>query len=291
MSMRRLVITNSITNRDSQSIDKYLQEIGKLELISGEEEFRLATLIKQGDKKALDLLVKANLRFVVSVAKQYQNQGLSLSDLINEGNIGLMKAAENFDHTRGFKFISYGVWWIRQHIIQVLVENARLIRLPMNKVSLRKLIQKANSILEQKLERTATDEELAEELNLDASEITASLSMNTQVESLDKPLSEDGESSMLDTLENPNATSTDKEINYTASLKVEINRSLQTLNERQKETICYYYGIGLDQPMSLEDIATKFYITRERVRQIKDTAIDKLRSGGNYNTLRSFLGV
>src|SRR5688500_10858249 len=233
MSMRRLIITNSITNRESQSLDKYLQEINKLELISADEEVRLSTLIKKGDKEALDLLVKANLRFVVSVAKQYQNQGLSLSDLINKGNIGLMKAAENFDHTRGFKFISYGVWWIRQHIIQALVENARLIRLPMNKVSLRKRIQKANSILEQKSERTASDEELAEELNLDASEITASLSMNTEVESLDKPLSEDGESSMLDTLENPNATSTDKEINYTASLKVEINRSLQTLNERQ----------------------------------------------------------
>lgn len=291
MSMRRLIITNSITNRESQSLDKYLQEISKLELVSADEEVRLSTLIKQGDKKALDQLVKANLRFVVSVAKQYQNQGLSLSDLINEGNIGLMKAARNFDHTRGFKYISYAVWWIRQHIIQALVENARLIRLPMNKVSLKKRIQKANAILEQKLERTATDEELAEVLNIDPREITASQSMNTQFVSLDKPLSEDGEGSMIDTLENTNAASTDKEISHTASLKVEIDRSLQMLNERQKETISYYYGIGIDHPMSLEDIAIKFYITRERVRQIKDTAIEKLRSSGNSNVLRSFLGV
>ena len=291
MSMRRLIITNSITNRESESLDKYLQEINKLELISTDEEVRLSTLIKQGDKEALDLLVKANLRFVVSVAKQYQNQGLSLSDLINEGNIGLMKAARSFDNTRGFKYISYAVWWIRQHIIQALVENARLIRLPMNKVSLKQRIQKANSMLEQKLERTATDEELAEVLNIDAREINASLSMNTQFVSLDKPLSEDGESSMIDTLENPNAVSTDKEINHTASLKLEIDRSLQILNERQKETICYYYGIGMDHPMSLEDIAVKFYITRERVRQIKDTAIEKLRTSGNYNSLRSFLGA
>lgn len=291
MSMRRLIITNSITNRESQSLDKYLQEISKLEMVSVDEEVRLSTLIKNGDKEALDQLVKANLRFVVSVAKQYQNQGLSLSDLINEGNIGLMKAARNFDHTRGFKYISYAVWWIRQHIIQALVENARLIRLPMNKVSLKKRIQKANSILEQKLERTATDEELAEVLNISAREITASLSMNSQFVSLDKPLSEDGEGSMIDTLENPNAVSTDKEVNYTASLKLEIGRSLQMLNERQKETICYYYGIGIDHPMSLEDIAIKFYITRERVRQIKDTAIDKLRSSGNCNSLRSFLGA
>lgn len=291
MSMRRLIITNSITNRESQSLDKYLQEISKIELISAEEEVRLSTLIKQGDNDALDLLIKANLRFVVSVAKQYQNQGLSLSDLINEGNIGLMKAARTFDHTRGFKCISYAVWWIRQHIIQALVENARLIRLPMNKVSLKKRIQKASTMLEQELERTATEEELAEVLNIDAREITASLNMNAQFVSLDKPLSEDGEGSMIDTLENPNAVSTDKEINYTASLKVEIDRSLQMLNERQKETICYYYGIGIEYPMSLEDIATKFYISRERVRQIKDTAIDKLRTSGNYNSLRSFLGA
>ena len=291
MSLRRLIITNSITNRESQSLDKYLQEISKLELVSADEEVRLSTLIKQGDKKALDQLVKANLRFVVSVAKQYQNQGLSLSDLINEGNIGLMKAARNFDHTRGFKYISYAVWWIRQHIIQALVENARLIRLPMNKVSLKKRIQKANAILEQKLERTATDEELAEVLNIDAREITASQSMNSQFVSLDKPFSEDGEGSMIDTLENTNAASTDKEISHTASLKVEIDRSLQMLNERQKETISYYYGIGIDHPMSLEDIAIKFYITRERVRQIKDTAIEKLRTSGNSNVLRSFLGV
>src|SRR5688572_1217279 len=288
--MRHLRITHDIAQRDSQ-VDKYLSEIAKTELITAEMEAELAKKIRMGDQDALEMLVKANLRFVVSVAKQYQNQGLALSDLINEGNLGLMKAAKNFDHTRGFKYISYAVWWIRQHIIQALVENARLIRLPMNKVSLKKRIQKANSILEQKLERTATDEELAEVLNIETREITASLSMNSQFVSLDKPLSEDGEGSMVDTLENPNAVSTDKEVNYTASLKMEIDRSLQMLNERQKETICYYYGIGIDYPMSLEDIAIKFYITRERVRQIKDTAIDKLRTSGNCNSLRSFLGA
>src|SRR5688572_20368964 len=289
--MRQLKIANRITSRESLALEKYLQDISKIDMMNPEEETRLAARARAGDQAALERMTEANLRFVVSVAKQYQNQGLSLSDLINEGNIGLMKAARNFDHTRGFKYISYAVWWIRQHIIQALVENARLIRLPMNKVSLKKRIQKANSTLEQKLERTATDDELAEELNIDAKEITASLSMNSQFVSLDKPLSEDGEGSMIDTLENPNAVSTDKEINYTASLKVEIDRSLQMLNERQKETICYYYGIGIDHPMSLEDIAIKFYITRERVRQIKDTAIVKLRTSGNCNSLRSFLGA
>ncbi len=289
MSMRQLKISTSITNRESQSLDKYFREVNKLELISPEEEVYLAILIKQGDKKALDRLVKANLRFVVSVAKQYQNQGLSLSDLINEGNIGLIIAARSFDQTRGFKFISYAVWWIRRNIIQALRANARMVRLPLNKVVLHGRIQRAGSMLEQKLERTASAEELAEELSMNTGEITAGLSMNEKHVSLDSPLSEDGEGSMLDVLENPNAVQTDKEVNYTRSLKIEIERSFQILNKQQKETLCCLFGIGVDHPLSLEAIGIKFNLSTERVRQIKDKAIDKLRTCGNFNLLRSFL--
>ena len=291
MSMRQLKISNSITNREAQSLNKYLQEINKLELITPEEEAHLGTLIRQGDKKALDCLIKANLRFVISVAKQYQHQGLSLPDLINEGNLGLMKAARSFDPSRGFKFISFAVWWIRQHILLAIAENARIIRLPLNKVTLKGRVQKVSLMLEQKLERTASIEELAEELNMNTEDVTASLSMNERHVSLDTPLSENGEDSLLDTLENKNAESTDKGVNYASSLKVEIDRSLQTLNERQKETICWFFGIGIDHPMSLEDIAQKFYLTPERVRQIKDKAIEKLRTNGSIHLLRSYLAA
>ncbi len=289
--MRQLKITHSITNRDSQSIDKYMQEINKLPLIPPEEEVRLAELIRKGDKKALDSLVTANLRFVVSVAKQYQYQGLSLSDLINEGNLGLMHAARNFDYTRGFKFISYAVWWIRQYIIHALAENSRVVRLPLNKVTMKGRIQKAGSMLEQKLERTASVDELAEELHMDVKDIAEGLSMNEKNISLDTPLTEDGEDNMLDVIENPNAVSTDKEINYTASLKTEIDRMLHVLNEKQRETLCYLFGIGVDHPLSLEAIAIKFSLTSERVRQIKDKAIGKLRTCGNINVLRTFLAA
>ena len=289
MSMRQLRISKSITNRESQSLDKYFREVNKLELISPEEEAYLAILIKQGDKKALDRLIKANLRFVISVAKQYQHQGLSLPDLVNEGNIGLIIAARSFDQTRGFKFISYAVWWIRRNIIQALRANARMIRLPFNKIVLNGHIQKAGSMLEQKLERAASAEELAEELSMNTEEITASLSMNEKHTSLDSPLSEDGENSLLDVLENPNAIQTDKEINYTGSLKIEIERSLQILNKQQKETLCYLFGIGVDHSLSLEAIGIKLSLSTERVRQIKDKAIDKLRTCGNYNLLRNFL--
>lgn len=289
--MRQLKITKSITNRESQSLEKYLQEIGKVELITPEEEVKLATLIKQGDQKALDRLTKANLRFVVSVAKQYQNQGLSLPDLINEGNLGLIKAAQRFDETRGFKFISYAVWWIRQSILQALAEQSRIVRLPLNKVGLTNRIQKAYSALEQQFEREPSAEELAEVLKMDLEEVSATLGINARHVSVDTPLSEGEDNTLLDVLENPNAEKTDAELDHKESLKTEIDRSLKTLTERQKEVICYFFGIGVDHPMSLEDIGEKFNLTRERVRQIKDKAITKLKTSTRTKLLRTYLGV
>jgi RNA polymerase primary sigma factor len=290
MSMRQLKITKSITNRESQSLEKYLQEIGKVELITPEEEVRLATLIKQGDQRALDRLTKANLRFVVSVAKQYQNQGLSLPDLINEGNLGLIKAAQRFDETKGFKFISYAVWWIRQSILQAIAEQARIVRLPLNKVGLTNRIHKAFSQLEQEFEREPSPEELADLLGMDLDEVESSLGINARHLSMDTPLSEGEESTLYDVLENKNAEKTDGVLVYNESLKTEIDRSLQTLTERQKDVICYFFGIGVDHPLSLEDIGERFNLTRERVRQIKDKAILKLRSHQKSDLLRSYLG-
>src|SRR5580765_7371229 len=226
MSMRQLKISKSITNRESQSLEKYLQEIGKVDLITPEEEVKLARLIKQGDQKALDRLTKANLRFVVSVAKQYQNQGLSLPDLINEGNLGLIKAAQRFDETRGFKFISYAVWWIRQSILQALAEQSRIVRLPLNKVGLTNRIQKAYSQLEQEFEREPSAEELAEMLELEIEEVSASLSISSRHVSMDTPISEGEDGTLLDVLENPNAEKTDGELDHKESLKTEIDRSL-----------------------------------------------------------------
>ncbi|MBK6829142.1 MAG: RNA polymerase sigma factor RpoD/SigA [Chitinophagaceae bacterium] len=289
--MRQLKITKSITNRESQSLEKYLQEIGKVELISPEEEVRLATLIKQGDQRALDRLTKANLRFVVSVAKQYQNQGLSLPDLINEGNVGLIKAAQRFDETRGFKFISYAVWWIRQSILQSLAEQSRIVRLPLNKVGLTNRIQKAYSLLEQQYEREPSAEELAEVLEMDIEEVTSTLGINARHVSMDSPLSDGEENTLMDVLQNPNAEKTDGALEYNESLKTEIDRSLKTLTERQKEVICYFFGIGVDHPMSLEDIGEKFSLTRERVRQIKDKAITKLKASNRCQLLRTYLGT
>jgi len=288
--MRQLKITKSITNRESQSLEKYLQEIGKVELITPEEEVRLAALIRQGDQRALDRLTKANLRFVVSVAKQYQNQGLSLPDLINEGNLGLIKAAQRFDETRGFKFISYAVWWIRQSILQALAEQSRIVRLPLNKVGLTNRIQKAFSTLEQQFEREPSAEELAELLEMDLEEVTATLGISARHVSMDTPLSEGEDNTLMDVLENPNAEKTDGELDHTQSLKTEIDRSLKTLTERQKEVICYFFGIGVDHPMSLEDIGERFNLTRERVRQIKDKAITKLRTTNRCKLLRTYLG-
>jgi len=288
--MRQLKITKSITNRESQSLEKYLQEIGKVELISPDEEVQLAGRIKQGDQSALDKLTKANLRFVVSVAKQYQNQGLSLPDLINEGNLGLIKAAQRFDETRGFKFISYAVWWIRQSILQALAEQSRIVRLPLNKVGLTNRIQKAYSQLEQEYEREPSPEELAEVLELEIEEISATLGIGGRHVSMDTPLSEGEENTLIDVLENPNAESADGNIEHKESLKQEIDRSLKTLTERQKEVICYFFGIGVDHPMSLEDIGARFNLTRERVRQIKDKAITKLKTNSRSKALRTYLG-
>jgi RNA polymerase primary sigma factor len=291
MSMRQLKITKSITNRESQSLEKYLQEIGKVELITPEEEVKLAVRIKQGDQKALDKLTKANLRFVVSVAKQYQNQGLTLPDLINEGNLGLIKAAQRFDETRGFKFISYAVWWIRQSILQALAEQSRIVRLPLNKVGLTNRIQKAYSLLEQQFEREPSPEELAEVLELDVEEVSSTLGIGGRHISVDTPLSEGEDNTLIDVMENPNADRAETNIEHTESLKLDIDRSLKTLTERQKEVICFFFGIGVDHPMSLEDIGDRFSLTRERVRQIKDKAITKLRSNSGAKSLRNYLGI
>lgn len=289
--MRQLKITKSITNRESQSLEKYLQEIGKVELITPEEEVRLARAIKLGDQFALDKLTKANLRFVVSVAKQYQNQGLSLPDLINEGNLGLIKAAQRFDETRGFKFISYAVWWIRQSILQSLAEQSRIVRLPLNKVGLTNKIQKAFSKLEQEFEREPSPQELAEILELDTDEVSATLGIGGRHISMDTPLSEGEDNTLLDVMENPNAERAETNIEHKESLKMEIDRSMQSLTERQKEVICYFFGIGIDHPMTLEDIGERFSLTRERVRQIKDKAITKMRTNSRSQELRGYLGV
>ena len=291
MSMRQLKITKSITNRESQSLEKYLQEIGKVELITPEEEVKLAIRIKQGDQKALDKLTKANLRFVVSVAKQYQNQGLTLPDLINEGNIGLIKAAQRFDETRGFKFISYAVWWIRQSILQALAEQSRIVRLPLNKVGLTNRIAKAYSMLEQQFEREPSAEELAELLELDIEEVSSTLGIGGRHISVDTPLSEGEDNTLIDVMENLNADRAETNIEHNESLKVDIDRSLKTLTERQKEVICFFFGIGVDHPMSLEDIGDRFSLTRERVRQIKAKAITKLRSNSGAKSLRNYLGI
>jgi len=291
MSMRQLKITKSITNRESQSLEKYLQEIGKVELISPEEEVNLAEKIKQGDESALERLTKANLRFVVSVAKQYQNQGLTLADLINEGNVGLIKAARRFDETRGFKFISYAVWWIRQSILQALAEQSRIVRLPLNKVGLTNRISKAYSQLEQEFEREPTAEEIAILLNVETDEVAATLGASARHISMDQPFSEGEEGSLIDVLENPNSESTDMHLVFHDSLSQEINRSLSTLTERQKEVIRYFFGIGVDHALSLEDIGERYNLTRERVRQIKDKAITKLRAVSRCKLLKPYLGA
>lgn len=288
--MRQLKISKSITNRESQSLEKYLQEIGKVDLISPEEEVQLAIRIKQGDQRALDRLTKANLRFVVSVAKQYQNQGLSLPDLINEGNLGLIKAAQRFDETRGFKFISYAVWWIRQSVLQALAEQSRIVRLPLNKVGLTNRINKAFSQLEQEYEREPSAEELAEVLEIEIEEVSSSLNISSRHLSMDSPLSDGEENTLMDVMENPNAVATDGELDHDESLKTEISRSLKTLTERQQDVIKYFFGIGVDHPLSLEDIGERFNLTRERVRQIKDKAISKLKTNNRCRLLKGYLG-
>ena len=289
--MRQLKITKSITNRESQSLEKYLQEIGKVDLLTPEEEVDLAKRIKQGDQIALEKLTKANLRFVVSVAKQYQNQGLSLSDLINEGNLGLIKAAQRFDETRGFKFISYAVWWIRQSILQALAEQSRIVRLPLNKVGSLNKINKAFSELEQEFEREPSPEELAEMLEIPTEEVETTLGVAARHVSMDAPFVEGEDNSLLDVLENSATPGTDEPLEYQESLRREIERSLSTLTDRQCDVIKLYFGIGVEHPMSLEDIGEKFGLTRERVRQIKDKAINKLRSANRSKLLKHYLGA
>ena len=289
--MRQLKITKSITNRESQSLEKYLQEIGKVDLLTPEEEVDLAKRIKQGDQDALEQLTKANLRFVVSVAKQYQNQGLSLSDLINEGNLGLIKAAQRFDETRGFKFISYAVWWIRQSILQALAEQSRIVRLPLNKVGSLNKINKAFSQLEQEFEREPSAEELAKVLQIDTSEVETTLGVAARHVSVDAPFVEGEDNSLLDVLPNSGTPTTDSHLAYLESLRREIERSLDTLTERQKDVIKLYFGIGIEHSMSLEDIGERFGLTRERVRQIKDKAINKLRTTSRSRLLISYLGA
>jgi RNA polymerase primary sigma factor len=291
MSMRSLKISKSITNRESESLEKYLQEIGRVDMITAEEEVELAKLIKDGDQKALDKLTKANLRFVVSVAKQYQNQGLTLPDLINEGNLGLIRAARKFDETRGFKFISYAVWWIRQSIMQAIAEQSRIVRLPLNKVGLTSRISRAYSQLEQQFERTPTTEELADVLEIEIDEIAATMSVAARHVSMDSPLGEGEESTLIDVLINGNADSADKQMMFNDSLRQEIQRSLTLLTPRQKEVICFFYGIGVDEPVSLEDLGLRYGLTRERVRQIKDKALKKLQTFTGSNLLREYMGV
>lgn len=286
--MRQLKITKSITNRESASLDKYLQEIGKEELITVEEEVELAQRIKKGDQAALEKLTRANLRFVVSVAKQYQNQGLSLPDLINEGNLGLIKAAEKFDETRGFKFISYAVWWIRQSILQALAEQSRIVRLPLNQVGSLNKINKAFSKFEQEHERKPSPEELAESLDLPADKVADTLRVSGRHVSVDAPFVDGEDNSLLDVLVNNDSPSADRAL-IMESLAKEIHRALATLTERESDIIRLFFGIGC-QEMTLEEIGERFGLTRERVRQIKEKAIRRLRHTSRSKLLKSYLG-
>jgi RNA polymerase primary sigma factor len=287
--MRQLKITKSITNRESASFEKYLQEIGKEELITAQEEVVLARLIRTGDQRALEKLVRANLRFVVSVAKQYQTQGLSLPDLINEGNLGLIKAAKKFDETRGFKFISYAVWWIRQSIMQALAEQARIVRLPLNQLGAANKVKKAFSELEQKFEREPSAEELSAVLDLPMDKVTNTMKMPGKHVSIDAPLVSGEDSTLLDVLENSDSLGADAGL-LNESLQKEINRSLATLSEREQDVIKMFYGIGIQHGLSLEEIGEKFDLTSERVRQIKEKAIKTLRQNSRNKLLKAYLG-
>jgi len=287
--MRQLKITRSITNRESASLEKYLADISKEPMITADEEARLARLIKAGDQKALDKLTKANLRFVVSVAKQYQNQGLSLPDLINEGNLGLIKAAKRFDETRGFKFISYAVWWIRQSILQSIAEQARIVRLPMNQIGSLSRITKAFSKLEQEFEREPTADEVAAVTDMPIDKVSDALKVSLKHVSVDAPFAHGEDSTLLDVMESTDTPRTDMNL-INESLKQEVERSLHGLSEREREVLILFFGIGDNQPYTLEEIGMKFNLTRERVRQIKEKALRRLR-GRNFNlVLKAFLG-
>ncbi len=286
--MRQLKITKSITNRESASLDKYLQEIGREELVSPEEEVELAQRIRKGDQRALEKLTRANLRFVVSVAKQYQNQGLSLPDLINEGNLGLIKAAEKFDETRGFKFISYAVWWIRQSILQALAEQSRIVRLPLNQVGSLNKINKALSKFEQENERQPSSDELSEMIDVPKDKISDTLRVSGRHVSVDAPIVEGEDNSLLDVLPNTDSPSADRGL-VNESLNTEIERALSTLSSREREIIKSFFGIGC-QEMTLEEIGERFGLTRERVRQIKEKAIRRLKSPSRSKLLKGYLG-
>lgn len=287
--MRQLKITKSITNRNTASLDKYLQDIGKEDLITAEEEVALARRIKTGDKLALEKLTKANLRFVVSVAKQYQNQGLSLPDLINEGNVGLIKAASRFDETRGFKFISYAVWWIRQSILQALAEQSRIVRLPLNQVGSLNKIRKTTARLEQKYERLPSHEEIANEMDVSHNKIDTAMKISTRYVSMDAPIMSDEDTKFLDVFVPTDTPNTDEPLMH-ESLGKEIQRSLSTLSEKEREVINMYYGIGLNHGLTLEEIGDRFELTRERVRQIKERAIRRLRHNSRSRLLKAYLG-
>ncbi|MBX7202076.1 MAG: sigma-70 family RNA polymerase sigma factor [Bacteroidia bacterium] len=287
--MRQLKITKQVTNRETASLDKYLQEIGKVELITAEEEVELARRIRQGDQAALEKLTKANLRFVVSVSKQYQNQGLSLPDLINEGNLGLIKAAQRFDETRGFKFISYAVWWIRQSILQALAEQSRIVRLPLNKIGSINKINKAFSKLEQEYEREPSAEEIAALLELTENDVKESMKNSGRHVSMDAPLVQGEESNMYDVLRSSDSPSPEAGL-INDSLRREIDRALSTLTSREADVIKYYFGLNGEHAMTLEEIGEKFDLTRERVRQIKEKAIRRLKQTSRSKILKTYLG-
>ena len=287
--MRQLKITKQVTNRETASLDKYLQEIGKVDLISAEEEVELAQRIKAGDKIALERLTKANLRFVVSVAKQYQNQGLTLPDLINEGNMGLIKAAQRFDETRGFKFISYAVWWIRQSILQALAEQSRIVRLPLNKIGSINKINKMYAYLEQAHERVPSAEEIARELDMSVSDVKESMKNSGRHISMDAPLVEGEDANLYDVLRSGESPNPDKELMH-ESLKTEIERALKNLTPREADVIRLYFGLGENYPMTLEEIGETFELTRERVRQIKEKAIRRLKHTSRSKILKTYLG-
>ncbi|MBF62387.1 MAG: RNA polymerase subunit sigma [Xanthomarina sp.] len=287
--MRQLKITKQVTNRESKSLDKYLQDISKLPLITADEEVELAQRIREGDQLALDKLTTSNLRFVVSVAKQYQNQGLTLPDLINEGNAGLVKAAKRFDETRGFKFISYAVWWIRQAILQALAEQSRIVRLPLNKIGSINKINKAYSYLEQAHQRPPSPEEIAKELEMTVSDVKQSLKNSGRHLSMDAPLKEGEDSSLYDVVKSGESPNPDKTL-MNDSLNLEVNRALNTLSQREADVVRLYYGINNEQPMSLEEIGETFGLTRERVRQIKEKGIRRLRHTSKNKILRTYLG-
>ena len=287
--MRQLKITKQVTNRETASLDKYLQEIGKVDLITAEEEVELAQRIKAGDEIALEKLTKANLRFVVSVAKQYQNQGLTLPDLINEGNLGLIKAARRFDETRGFKFISYAVWWIRQSILQALAEQSRIVRLPLNKIGSINKINKMYAFLEQANERVPSAEEIAKELDMTVSDVKESMKNSGRHVSMDAPLVEGEDSNLYDVLKSGESPNTDKKLLH-ESLKTEIERALETLTPREADVVRLYFGLGNQHAMTLEEIGETFDLTRERVRQIKEKAIRRLKHTSRSKILKTYLG-